>query len=92
MMPQPIRPTVLPVSSFGLKALVSQGTEWNQAFRSMTSRNCSPALRRPIMVNARAHSATPYDEPLVVSTVRIPRCQAPRRRCGWRSDRPPTRR
>ena len=49
---------------------------WKTALFSRTSRNCSPALRSPIMAIARAHSATPYDDPLVVSTVRMPRCQA----------------
>ena len=76
MIPQPIRPTVLPVSSSGLNARSSQGTEWNGGFRSMMSWNCSPALRRPTSISASAHSATPYEEPLVVSTVRMPRCHA----------------
>ena len=44
---------------------------------------CEPALRRPIMLIANAHSATPYDEPFVVSTALTPRIDAAATSMRW---------
>ena len=59
MIPQPIIPTVRPVSSRGMKARDSHGTEWNHGARLITPRYCSLPFRRPRIIIMSAHSATP---------------------------------
>ena len=78
MMPRPIRPTRLPVSSNRSNAPGSGGRLPRRSGQppAISSRNSSPALRDAFSIIPSAHSATPYDDPLVVSTTRTPRALA----------------
>ena len=65
MMPRPIMPTRLPVSS---KRSKSGELGWGRHSPADMERNNSPAWRVAISIIPKAHSATPYEDPLVVST------------------------
>ena len=76
MMPRPISPTRLPVSSNRSNVAASSRVRT----RPLAGRHRRGTARRRCGSRSAscpsAHSATPYDEPLVVSTTRTPRASA----------------